>query len=148
VAVDVLGRVALAARLVWCLGVAALQDVVVMMRRVGCFVRAQLPMRNVHDFHCRTFAKNHLSCDAGRVCSHCHSHSRGLRDIPGHIHDPLEDCGSSSLEGWAPGLPPGGGSSSGGCLPPPLPLPLFPPLPLLPELPGKLGGQPHGGPPL
>jgi hypothetical protein len=95
-----------------------------------------------------SFDKNRLSCDAGRACSHHHSHSHGPRDIPGHIHDPLEDRGSSSLEGWAPGLPPGGGSSSGGRLPPPLPLPLFPPLPLLLELPGKLGGQPHGGPPL
>jgi hypothetical protein len=45
-AADVLGGVALAARLAWWLGVAAPQGVVVMMRR-GCSARAQLPMRKV-----------------------------------------------------------------------------------------------------
>jgi hypothetical protein len=65
-AADVLGGVALTARLMWWLGVVAPQGVVVMIRR-GRSTRAQLPMRNVCDFHCGRFDESRPSHGASRV---------------------------------------------------------------------------------
>jgi hypothetical protein len=85
-----LGGVALAAHLTWWLGVAAPQGVVVMMRR-GCSTRAQLPMRKVCNFHRGRFNESHPLRGASHTRSRCRS--RGPRDIPDRIHDPLEDRG-------------------------------------------------------
>jgi hypothetical protein len=57
-AADMLGRVALAARLTWWLGGAALQGVVVMTMRRGHSMRAQLLMRNVCNESHGRFNKN------------------------------------------------------------------------------------------
>jgi hypothetical protein len=84
-------RVALAACLMWYLGVVAPRDMVMMMTRRGCFVRAQLPMMNVHDFHHGMFGESCLLCGTNCTCSCCCNCGPG--DIPGHIHDPLKDCG-------------------------------------------------------
>jgi hypothetical protein len=89
-AAGVLGGVALAACLRWWLGAAAPQGMVVMMRR-GRSARAQLPMRKVHDFHHGRFDERRPSRGASRARSRCCS--CGLRDVPDHIHDPLEDRG-------------------------------------------------------
>jgi hypothetical protein len=101
VAADMLGRLALAAHLAWYLGVVAPQDVVMTRRRRGCFVRAQLPMMNVHDFRHGMFNKIHLSHGASHMCSH--HRNRGPGGIPGRIHGLLKGCGVEF--GWlAPAL--------------------------------------------
>jgi hypothetical protein len=87
----VLGRVAHAAWLSIFPGVAARRgDVETTMSR-GCFTRAQLLMRIVHDFP-RSMSDAILpSCGADRVRGHHRSH--GLGGVPSRIHGPLWDRG-------------------------------------------------------
>jgi hypothetical protein len=91
VVVDMLGGVALTACLVWYSGVAAPRDMVMTMTMRGRFVRAQLPMMNVHDFCHEMFNESPLSHGASCACSHHCNHGPG--DIPGHIHNLLKDHG-------------------------------------------------------
>jgi hypothetical protein len=65
VVADMLGGVAHTACLAWYLGV------------------------SVHDFHCKMLGENLLLCDTS--CVHNRHCNHSLGDVPGHIHDLLED---------------------------------------------------------